>query len=233
MNLYYDHGGIQIYHGDCREFETGEEYGALVLDPPWDDWGLVDELDLGPILPSIFAFCDSRRNGEVISRLGAPSWIFVWDTMSPWTTGDSRPLTQTKFCFWYGQEYDRDAELWGEAPPAKDHPSTQSVPLKGRRLTDIWRESLRWLHNPAAGVGSNGKDRFWKDRKTNHAKPVGWIQCLLGNGSTGPVFDPFMGSGTTLRAAKNLNRKAVGIELDERLCEVAANSLAQEVFNFD
>jgi DNA modification methylase len=65
-------------------------------------------------------------------------------------------------------------------------------------------------------------------------KPVDLMQwCLSFTRDDSPICDPYMGSGTTLVAAKNLGRKAIGIELEERYCEIAANRLRQSVLNFE
>lgn len=235
MKPYYEHGGITIYHGDARDYVPDEAASCLVIDPPWDKSGLIDDCMLAVDEADLLVFTDGKWFGSSVARFGPPSWVFTWDCMNTWSTGDRFPIQQTKHCLWYGQEYHRDAVLWGDPPPSRDHPTTKQTPLDGRRLTDLWRESLRWLHHPGAGDGSAGTERFGTRQGSpalRHAKPVGWLRCLIGNTThDGLVLDPFMGSGTTLRAAKDLGRRAIGIDIDEECCEIAAQRLSQEVLN--
>lgn len=79
-----------------------------------------------------------------------------------------------------------------------------------------------------------GHDDVWvfnTEKPNGHPcpKPLGLMLSLVGVMPGEVVLDPFMGSGTTLRAAKDLGRKAIGIEIEERYCEIAAKRLAQGV----
>lgn len=233
---YYQDGAVTIYHGDSREvWPSLPPCEAFVVDPPYDAnlWYLRP----WPAPSNSLVFCDPRNLSNALSYWGFDvRWLFVWDRMNQWNTGPKTPLQQTGLCLWYGTgQYNRDGVLWGDAPPARNHPTTKQKPLDGRRLVDLYRSSSRWLHNRGAGSGRNGTSRFGKRVGSgghSHEKPLEWVRCLIGNCTQGIILDPFMGSGTTLRAAKDLGRKAIGVEIEERYCEIAAKRCAQEVMEF-
>jgi site-specific DNA-methyltransferase (adenine-specific) len=64
-------------------------------------------------------------------------------------------------------------------------------------------------------------------------KPLRVTSWALSQMPDGTVMDPYMGSGTTLRVCKDRNRRAIGIEINEKYCEMAASRLEQEVFDFN
>jgi hypothetical protein len=242
MTPYYQDETVAIYHGDCREIipdvfpEPGWGGGeCVIIDPPWDQVELLRWVisSVSSDYESLLVFTDARRMRDPITLFGAPDWLFTWDTMNTWSRSAAQPVQQSKHALFYGKQYDRDAVLWGDAPPLRNHPTTKQTPLDGRRLTDVYRESIRWLHNETAGDAQKGSERFStnRDHPMKHAKPIGWMRCLIGNTSLGPVVDPFCGSGSSLVAAKSIGRIAVGVDIDERCCEVAATRCSQGILN--
>lgn len=96
-------------------------------------------------------------------------------------------------------------------------PSTEEIYVLGRGF--VGKRSGQILHDPKR-PGPNAKHPT--------EKPVGLMERLVKSCPTEwSISDPFMGSGTTLVAARNMGRTAVGVELNERYCELAANRLAQ------
>ena len=213
MNPYYERNGIKIYHGDCREMLPGVSADAVVSDPPYGmKWNTDSTRFSGGK--------SNRRRGAGRSDWGAISGDADQFDPSPWLA--------FKSCI-----------LWGANHYASRLPvGTTLVWLKkadhlfGRFLSDC---EIGWMKG-GHGVYAFRKNFPPPSRMAEGGgvclhptqKPVALMRWCIEK-TSGTVLDPFMGSGTTLRAAKELGRNAIGIEVEERYCEIAAKRLEQEV----
>jgi site-specific DNA-methyltransferase (adenine-specific) len=105
-------------------------------------------------------------------------------------------------------------------------------------LSDLEYIFLGWKTKRHAKVPMRLKSKLFQsgiDTENLHPtqKPVQLIEKYIRVLDCESVIDPFMGSGTTLVAAKNLGRKAIGIEVEEKYCEIAAERLRQEVLELE
>lgn len=221
MKPYFDDGkGIVIYHGDCREIlPTLEKVDLVLTDPPYG-------ISLDPPRGKTKAIKgDSRRDAKSLLWFAAPylfdlvpdntahfffaGWSETWvkDVLSEWFTVKSC-IVWRKNMFGIGYHTRPQHEfIWlchkGE-PPAPE-----------KADSDVWEADK--VNCPLHSC-----------EKPNNLL----LKCLQYYQSSGTILDPFMGSGTTLRAAKDLGRKCIGIELEEKYCEIAATRLSQEVLTF-
>lgn len=213
---FYEDGSVTIYHGDALEIAPSlEQNFALVTDPPygmgWDT--------------------DSTRftGGQHKRGQGRNDWGEIH--------GDTEPFDPAPWL-----EYPA-VVLWGFNHFAQAVPlGTTLVWIKkadhlfGTFLPDC---ELAWMKG-GHGVYAHRKQFPPSSRaaenngKVAHPtqKPLSLMRWSIERAGTDlPVLDPFMGSGTTLRAAKDLGRKAIGIELEERYCQIAAERCSQEVLD--
>jgi hypothetical protein len=211
---YYEQDGITIYHGDCREVLPGLAWDVLVTDPPYGiayASGMTGH-DGGTALDGIEGDADTSLRDWVLSELrGRPAVTFgSWKRPRPegcravltWEKGDHVGMGDLDF-------------------PWK--PNTEEVYVLGPGFSGH-RGSAVLRHNAPVSWNSVGFGRVHA-----HQKPVTLMESLLQKCPPGVVLDPFMGSGSTLVAAKNLGRRAIGIEIEEKYCEVAARRLDQTV----
>jgi site-specific DNA-methyltransferase (adenine-specific) len=232
---YYEHAGITIYHGDCREILPSLSSESIITDPVWPNSSphLIGAERPAELLSEALAICNCDR---LVIHLGCSSdprfllsvpqrWPFIrvcWlELACPSYRG--RVLNGSDVAY-----------VFGNPPAAK--PGAMVLP--GKVVATSTDPGMR------RGVGRN------KDRRLDHnghqvrdgaallidhpaprkLQHVRWLAKWFAGGS---VCDPFMGSGTTAVACKSIQVPFTGIEIEERYCEIAAKRLGQEVFSFD
>jgi site-specific DNA-methyltransferase (adenine-specific) len=208
MNPYYQDEFVTIYHGDCREIIPALGPVDLVLtDPPY-----------GIDYQSAWR-TEWQRKDKLHGDTEFPMWVF--EICSPlvamfvWCRWDiMRDLPKPKsYIVWDKGNHsmgDLNHEFGRQWEGVAFYPGPQH----------------QFVKRPADIIVANRIPPLDLVHPTE--KPVAALLPLL-VAHKGNVLDPFMGSGSTLRAAKDLGRKAIGIEIEEQYCEVAAKRMAQLV----
>jgi DNA modification methylase len=226
LKPYYEHKGITIYHGDCREILPQFPKAIVVTDPPYNIGYHYDtykdslseeqyrELIASTVrTPSVVIHYPEDMFGisSALNELPEKCVAWVYNANTP---------RQHRMIAWFGCE-----------------PDFSLVKQPYKNPTDKRIEAL--IQNGSAGT--NLYD-WWNveqvknvdEEKTQHPCqiPLEIMSKVLAITPDALIVDPFCGSGTTLRAAKDLGRKAIGIEIEEKYCEIAAKRLGQEVLSF-
>ena len=237
---FYQDASCTIYNADCREILPLIDADCVVTDPPYlalntgvpigmtgntgggvatvyhqsksveMPWGYsLDWIDLIGTAKHWFVYANYKMLGELCSKLD-PQTIFVWRKSNAPNMTRPVPRMDCEFIVWSrtGGTCDRMGEF---KSMVIDVPMLQAGCMAHERLTE--RNSGKALH-PCQ-------------------KPLAVVRPFISRIDASLIVDPFMGTGTTLLAAKLEGRKAVGIEISEKYCEAAASRLRQSVFAFD
>jgi len=212
MKPYYQDNAVTIYHGDCRAIlPTLSPVDLVLTDPPY-----------GVNLDYTEAIDDSFEN-----------WMSLMCFLIPSATRMSKTLLLST------SKLEGEIFLFRNFPPLwrvcwyKGASCTRSaIGFKDWETVFVYGERPKIATHDYFEAHAN----FVRDEVPGHPcpKPNKWASWLISKFSTSgeSILDPFMGSGTTLRAAKDLGRKAIGIEICEAYCEIAAKRMSQEVFDF-
>jgi len=217
---YYEDDLVTLYHGDCREITAWLEADVLVTDPPYGR-----------------AWRQGRIEGKGGNR--RPSDV------SASHQGIANDLTTELRDFMLG-EWSGPAAVFGDlllAPPVGTqqvliYRKPNSAGVRGATAGHRRDVEAIYLLGWWSGLGGRSSvlDAGYANVATGpaatghpHAKSNATMQHLVSLAADGTtIADPFAGSGSTLFAAKVLGRRAVGVELEERYCEIAAKRLTQD-----
>lgn len=208
---YYQDDAVTIYHGDCREMLATIRAEVLIADPVWPNTPpdlIVGHEDPAGLLGQMFASLQELPRQAVIVLRNDSDPRFLNSVPL------DLPFQQVAWLQYVMPGYlgrvlggNECAYVFGS--PVKSQP--------GRRVIPSIAPKAQPSDRPPNGHPCS--------RALVHFR---WLVNWFSDpGET--ILDPFMGSGTTLRAAKDLGRKAIGIEIEERYCEIAAKRMAQEV----
>ena len=227
---YYEDDAVTIYHDDARDVLRHVSFDRVITDPPYGHGRYETDVEIEPGF-----LYDLAADVRTMALFGYPETLVRWIMSAP------LPLPTEWVTWWptnghiYGnpRQLPRESEhiaVFGEVLGAKRLRRPRSDSATGRRITeergkdvemtrlgDVWRDAA-----PARGFQV-------RERLHPNQKPVSLMQKLI-ELCTEPgdvILDPFMGSGTTLEAARNLGRKAIGIEVVEEHCATAVGRLAQ------
>lgn len=211
MKPYYQDDYATIYHGDCREvLPVVAEVEAVVTDPPWPVAGsyVTGNAEAWPLLAAAASWASEHAQRLVVhlSVLTDPRYLSAVPADLPFLC--VRWLDYARPAY-RGRTLSADAAyVFGVFPPA-----SRGHMLPGRTMASRNGDTRAAVGHPTP-------------RKLEHAQ---WLVRWFGGAVT---LDPFAGSGTTLLAAKGLGLRSIGIEIEERYCEIAAKRLSQEVLDF-
>lgn len=220
---YYEDVSVTLYHGDCREITAWLTADVLVTDPPygraWRQGRLSAKHRADDSHQGIANDSDATVRDDALALWGSvrPAIAFG-DLMLP-------PPIGTKLVAVYRKPL--DAGMRGAIGGFRR--DVEAIYLLGKWRSGIGGESsLIATAAPLVGspVGLAGKTGH------PHTKPQDVMETLLAHCPPGVIADPFAGSGSTLLAARNSGRKAIGVELNESYCEVIAKRLDQTALDF-
>lgn len=236
MTPYYQDDSVTIYHGPASDIWRQIKADALVTDPPYGNGAYVT--DIRP---------DDSELSEMVTRFRTAAVFGYPENLVRWCVGEH--LVPTEWVTWWPTNpmRGRDGLLQRES----EHIAIFGGVPGATRVMVERSPSAKRIARAFAGGGRVGVDHdyrragdVWTEAKPGSAftaaiklhpneKPIGLMRRLvtLCSSPGDIVLDSFAGSGTTLRAAKDLGRKAIGIEIEERYCEIAAKRCAQEVLD--
>jgi hypothetical protein len=209
MKPYYQDDAVTIYHGDCRDVLWHVEAQTVITDPTWPNC-------------SVPLFGSDDPTAMLDQALARVSVLSV--RLAVHLGCDSDP----RFLLSVPKRWSFFRACWLDLA----RPHYKGRLLAGAEVAYLFGEPP--ISRPGYRVipGMN-RDSAQTGKEADHPCPrkIGHLSFLVNRWSDpgDTILDPFMGSGTTLLAAKNSSRKAIGIEIEERYCEIAARRMLQEV----